>query len=213
MSRGSMRFGIIEGDAEFIQEMKENLKRSGCTALYLTLQFDNTNQSPPCQLTETDPSSPYQLQEANQSLPCQLKEADQFIEYGDSNTSSQQKAYSVFMHVVREFLISCNISEKSKGFHYLNHCAQVIQKFETFDFAVTKDVYPEVAKRYHTSIHDVEYAIRTAIRHGWNQKKSDQQDKKNGMSYYFHKKPTNGEFICHLYNLKQDLALQEIECQ
>ena len=62
--------------------------------------------------------------------------------------------------------------------------------------AVTKVLYPEVARRYNTTPSRVERAIRHAIEVAWSRGKMDTIDELFGYTIHTGKgKPTNSEFI------------------
>ena len=62
--------------------------------------------------------------------------------------------------------------------------------------AVTKILYPEIAKKYHTTSSRVERAIRHAIEVAWNRGNMDTLDSIFGYTINVGKgKPTNSEFI------------------
>ncbi len=83
-----------------------------------------------------------------------------------------------------------------KGYHFIREAvAMAVQDSEVM-IGITKGLYPDIAKMYHTTASKVERAIRHAIENAW---------KKNGKSIYFEisgylmeDKPTNGQFIAIL---------------
>ena len=65
--------------------------------------------------------------------------------------------------------------------------------------AVTKLLYPAIAKKYHTTSSRVERAIRHAIEVSWSRGDIDAMDDIFGNSVDFDRaKPTNSEFIATL---------------
>ena len=61
---------------------------------------------------------------------------------------------------------------------------------------ITKELYPEIAERYDTTVSRVERAIRHAIEVSWNRGDWDLMDEIFGHSVDIDKaKPTNSEFI------------------
>ncbi len=83
-----------------------------------------------------------------------------------------------------------------KGYHYLRD--SIIMAIETPDIinAVTKQLYPGVAKRYGTTASRVERAIRHAIEVAWD--RGDVDVLNSYFGYTIHNtrgKPTNSEFI------------------
>ena len=83
-----------------------------------------------------------------------------------------------------------------KGYHYLRDA--IIMAVEDMDVlnAITKILYPTVAKRYQTTSSRVERAIRHAIEVAWNRGKIEVLDKLFGYTISNGKgKPTNSEFV------------------
>ena len=83
-----------------------------------------------------------------------------------------------------------------KGYHYLRD--SIMMAVEDMDVlnAITKILYPTVAKRYQTTSSRVERAIRHAIEVAWNRGKLDILDELFGYTVSHGKgKPTNSEFI------------------
>ena len=61
---------------------------------------------------------------------------------------------------------------------------------------ITKELYPEIAKRFETTPSKVERAIRHAIEVAWNRGKIENINHVFGYQIYGkNDKPTNGEFI------------------
>lgn len=62
--------------------------------------------------------------------------------------------------------------------------------------AITKELYPEIANRFDTTVSRVERAIRHAIEVSWNRGDIDLMEEIFGHSVdYDRAKPTNSEFI------------------
>ena len=86
-----------------------------------------------------------------------------------------------------------------KGYHYLRDA--IMMAVEDMDVlnAITKIMYPEVAKKHHTTSSRVERAIRHAIEVAWSRGKVDMLDKMFSYTINYGKgKPTNSEFIALL---------------
>ncbi len=61
---------------------------------------------------------------------------------------------------------------------------------------ITKEIYPEIARKYNTTSSRVERAIRHAIEISWNRGDYDTMEEIFGHSVDYDKaKPTNSEFI------------------
>ncbi len=95
-------------------------------------------------------------------------------------------------HMIHEIGIPAHI----KGYHYLRD--SIMMAVEDMDVlnAITKILYPAVAKKNQTTSSRVERAIRHSIEVAWNRGKVDVLDKLFGYTINNGKgKPTNSEFI------------------
>lgn len=97
---------------------------------------------------------------------------------------------------VTEILHQIGVPAHIKGYHYLRD--SIIMAIETPEIinAVTKQLYPSVAKRYSTTSSRVERAIRHAIEVAWD--RGDVDVLNSYFGYTIHNtrgKPTNSEFI------------------
>ncbi|MBM6853016.1 sporulation transcription factor Spo0A [Mediterraneibacter glycyrrhizinilyticus] len=97
---------------------------------------------------------------------------------------------------VTNMLHEIGIPAHIKGYHYLRD--SIIMAVEDMDVlnAITKVLYPTVAKKYQTTSSRVERAIRHAIEVAWSRGKLDTLDELFGYTVSTGKgKPTNSEFI------------------
>ena len=97
---------------------------------------------------------------------------------------------------VTNMLHEIGIPAHIKGYHYLRD--SIIMAVEDMDVlnAITKILYPTVAKKYQTTSSRVERAIRHAIEVAWSRGKLDTLDELFGYTVSTGKgKPTNSEFI------------------
>lgn len=97
---------------------------------------------------------------------------------------------------VTEILHQIGVPAHIKGYHYLRD--SIIMAIENPDIinAVTKQLYPSVAKEYNTTSSRVERAIRHAIEVAWD--RGDVDVLNSYFGYTIHNtrgKPTNSEFI------------------
>lgn len=88
------------------------------------------------------------------------------------------------------------ISAGIKGYRFIRQAVLMAVEDEEMLAGITKGLYPDIAKAYHSSASKVERAIRHAIESAW---------KANGAQVYFEivgcfraDKPTNGQFIAAL---------------
>ena len=97
---------------------------------------------------------------------------------------------------VTNMLHEIGIPAHIKGYHYLRDA--IMMAVEDMDVlnAITKILYPTVAKKYQTTSSRVERAIRHAIEVAWSRGKLDTLDELFGYTVSTGKgKPTNSEFI------------------
>lgn len=97
---------------------------------------------------------------------------------------------------ITDMIHEIGIPAHIKGYHYLRDA--IIMAVEDMDVlnAVTKVLYPTVAKRHQTTSSRVERAIRHAIEVAWSRGKLDTLDALFGYTVSNGKgKPTNSEFI------------------
>ena len=97
---------------------------------------------------------------------------------------------------VTNLLHEIGIPAHIKGYHYLrDSIIMAVQDMDVLN-AITKVLYPTVAKRYQTTSSRVERAIRHAIEEAWNRGKLDTLDELFGYTVSTGKgKPTNSEFV------------------
>lgn len=136
----------------------------------------------------------------------QLKENHQIIKNNTKSTNSPgitnsaQPTYAMsalslekeVTNVIHEIGIPAHI----KGYQYLRDA--IIMAINDMDIlnSITKQLYPNIAKKYNTTPSRVERAIRHAIEVAWSRGKMDTIDKLFGYTVNNGKgKPTNSEFV------------------
>ncbi len=83
-----------------------------------------------------------------------------------------------------------------KGYQYIREGITIVYKKPEMVGGITKELYPEIAKRYSSTGSRVERAIRHAIEVSWNRGNWDLMEEIFGHSVDIDKaKPTNSEFI------------------
>ncbi|MCF8009718.1 MAG: sporulation transcription factor Spo0A [Clostridiales bacterium] len=83
-----------------------------------------------------------------------------------------------------------------KGYHYLRDAIMMVIEEVNLLGAVTKELYPLIAQKYHTTPSRVERAIRHAIELAWDRGNVDLMTKFFGYTINLDRgKPTNSEFI------------------
>lgn len=97
---------------------------------------------------------------------------------------------------ITEILHQIGVPAHIKGYHYLRKAIMLSVKNPDIINAVTKQLYPTVAKEYETTSSRVERAIRHAIEVAWD--RGDVDVLNSYFGYTIHNgrgKPTNSEFI------------------
>ena len=98
-----------------------------------------------------------------------------------------------------------------KGYQYLREAIIMSVQNEDVINAVTKTLYPSLAKAFKTTPSRVERAIRHAIEVAWNRGQIEVHDKIFGYTVNSNKgKPTNSEFIAMLADM---LRMETVEVQ
>lgn len=97
---------------------------------------------------------------------------------------------------VTEILHQIGVPAHIKGYHYLRDSIIMSVEHPEIINAVTKQLYPSVAKRYDTTSSRVERAIRHAIEVAWDRGDVDVLNSYFGYTIHNSRgKPTNSEFI------------------
>jgi len=115
---------------------------------------------------------------------------------GESTKEAPQQPKINLEARVTDMIHEIGIPAHIKGYHYLRDA--IIMAIEDMDVlnAVTKVLYPTVAKKHQTTSSRVERAIRHAIEVAWSRGKLDTLDDLFGYTVSNGKgKPTNSEFI------------------
>ena len=104
-------------------------------------------------------------------------------------------AFGIEMKVT-DILHEIGVPAHIKGYHYLRDSIIMSVEHPEIINAVTKQLYPSVAKKYETTSSRVERAIRHAIEVAWNRGNPDILNDLFGYTISNGKgKPTNSEFI------------------
>ena len=83
-----------------------------------------------------------------------------------------------------------------KGYQYIREGVTIIYEHPEIVGGITKELYPEIAKKFNTTVSRVERAIRHAIEISWNRGNWQLMEDIFGHSVDIDKaKPTNSEFI------------------
>ena len=83
-----------------------------------------------------------------------------------------------------------------KGYQYIREGVTIVYNNPKIIGGITKELYPEIAKKFHSTTSRVERAIRHAIEISWNRANWDFMEELFGYSVDIDKaKPTNSEFM------------------
>ena len=97
---------------------------------------------------------------------------------------------------ITKLLHELGIPSHIKGYQYIRDGISIIYNRPETIGGITKELYPELASKYNTTISRVERAIRHAIEVSWNRGDLDIMEEIFGHSVDIDKaKPTNSEFI------------------
>ena len=99
-----------------------------------------------------------------------------------------------------------------KGYQYIREGIGMIYENPNIIGGITKELYPELASKFDTTVSRVERAIRHAIEVSWNRGNWDYMEEIFGHSVDIDKaKPTNSEFIVTVADkLRLELAKQPV---
>ncbi|MBR3807152.1 MAG: sporulation transcription factor Spo0A [Lachnospiraceae bacterium] len=97
---------------------------------------------------------------------------------------------------VTEMIHEIGVPAHIKGYHYLREAIMMCVEDVDMLNAITKALYPEIAKKFQTTSSRVERAIRHAIEVAWSRGRMETLDSLFGYTINTGKgKPTNSEFI------------------
>lgn len=97
---------------------------------------------------------------------------------------------------ISNIFISIGIPPHIKGYQYLREGIKMAIENPAIINSVTKELYPEIGKKFNTTASKVERAIRHAIEVAWNRGRVDAINAIFGVRVYIgSERPTNSEFI------------------
>ncbi len=101
--------------------------------------------------------------------------------------------------VITDLLHDLGVPSNIRGYQYIREGIQIFYRNGNAISYITKDVYPEIAKKFNTTATRVERAIRHAIEVSWNRGDLDLMNDIFGNSLNVNRdKPTNSEFLTTL---------------
>lgn len=118
--------------------------------------------------------------------------------------------YSNLQMSVTKLLHELGVPSHIKGYSYIREGIILVFDDPSLSSAITKELYPAIAKKYDTTTSRVERAIRHAIEVSWNRANWELMEEVFGYSVDIDKaKATNSEFIV---TLADKLRLEFHEC-
>ena len=100
---------------------------------------------------------------------------------------------------ITKMLHELGIPSHIKGYQYIREGVTLVYHNPKIVGGITKELYPEIAKKYHSTTSRVERAIRHAIEVSWNRANWELMEEIFGYSVDIDKaKATNSEFIVTL---------------
>lgn len=111
----------------------------------------------------------------------------------------QEKRQNHIEYEATRYITALGVPSHFKGYLYLKEAITMVVQDSTLLDRVTKGLYPDIAKRYHTSSEQVERAIRHAIEATWT--RGNLQAIHQIFAYSVNRnrgKPTNSSFIARL---------------
>ena len=116
----------------------------------------------------------------------------QYIEISPEKKKDQENLEALVTNIIHEVGVPAHI----KGYQYLREAIMMVVNNIDIINQITKQLYPDIASKYHTTPSRVERAIRHAIEVAWTRGQTDSVDSIFGYTISAVKgKPTNSEFI------------------
>lgn len=114
----------------------------------------------------------------------------------ESEVRNQSKGPADLETEITTIIHEIGVPAHIKGYMYLREAITMVVNDMELLSAVTKELYPSIAKKYNTTASRVERAIRHAIEVAWGRGQVDAINKLFGYTIHNEKgKPTNSEFI------------------
>lgn len=132
--------------------------------------------------------------------PFELSDLERRIEdcrERDSYTNASIDIYHNNLQIsITKILHELGIPSHIKGYQYIREGISLIYERPDLIGGITKELYPDIASKFDTTVSRVERAIRHAIEVSWNRGDWDLMEEIFGHSVDIDKaKPTNSEFI------------------
>ena len=115
-----------------------------------------------------------------------------YIEISPEKKKDQENLEALVTNVIHEVGVPAHI----KGYQYLREAIMMVVNNIDIINQITKQLYPDIASKYHTTPSRVERAIRHAIEVAWTRGQTETVENIFGYTISAAKgKPTNSEFI------------------
>lgn len=122
----------------------------------------------------------------------EIRRAPSFIMKETNSFTNVNTLEAEITNIIHEIGVPAHI----KGYLYLREAIQMVVKDIELLSAVTKELYPSIAKKFNTTASRVERAIRHAIEVAWSRGQVETINRIFGYTVHNDKgKPTNSEFI------------------
>lgn len=117
---------------------------------------------------------------------------NQYIDIAPERKKDQENLEALVTNIIHEVGVPAHI----KGYQYLREAIMMVIRDTDVINQITKQLYPEIAGKYHTTPSRVERAIRHAIEVAWGRGQADTMENIFGYTVSANRgKPTNSEFI------------------
>ena len=132
--------------------------------------------------------------------------------FNDMSSKSINLYHSNLQISITKMLHELGMPSHIKGYQYIREGISMIYNDPSLIGGITKELYPELATRFDTTVSRVERAIRHAIEVSWNRGNWDYMEELFGHSVDIDKaKPTNSEFIVTVADkLRLEIAKQPV---
>ena len=125
-----------------------------------------------------------------------LEEKIKYVSQGFQKSGSIDLFRNNLQISITNTLHELGVPSHIKGYHYIREGITLVYQKPEIVGGITKELYPEIAKRFNSTVSRVERAIRHAIEVSWNRGNWDLMEEIFGHSVDIDKaKPTNSEFI------------------
>lgn len=138
---------------------------------------------------------------------------DKILSVFDTQESKTINLYHSNLQIsITKMLHELGMPSHIKGYQYIREGITMIYNDPNIIGGITKELYPELASKFDTTVSRVERAIRHAIEVSWNRGNWDYMEELFGHSVDIDKaKPTNSEFIVNVADkLRLEFSKQKV---